>query len=85
MFLDSPEDVAEGITETTQTFQSRYNSINVAIGGIPSSVGSWSINRVLIIEVNKTLKGKCSKSLFIYIGFGSCWTFENASWLMALG
>ena len=29
-----PEDIADGIVEIAQTFQSSYNSINIAIGGI---------------------------------------------------
>ena len=40
---------------------------------------SWSINRVLIKEVNQILKANCSKSFFIYIGYDSCWTFANGS------
>ena len=40
---------------------------------------SWSINWVLIKEVNQILKAKCSKSFFIYIGYDSCWTFANDS------
>ena len=41
--------------------------------------GSWSINRVLIKEVNKILKMKCSKSFFTYISYDSCWTVANGS------
>ena len=79
LFQDSPEDIADGIVEIVQTFQSSYNSINIAIGGILPCDASWSINWVLIIEVNQTLNAKCSKSFFIYIGYDSCWTFANGS------
>ena len=48
LFQDSPEDIADGIIEIVQTFQSKYNSINIAIGGILSHDASWSINWVLI-------------------------------------
>ena len=41
--------------------------------------GSWSINRVLIKEVNEILKVKCSKSFFTYISYDSCWTVANGS------
>ena len=77
LFQDSPEDIANGIVEIVQTFQSNYNSINIAIGGILPRDSSWSINRVLINEVNQILKAKCSKSFFIYISYDSCWTFAN--------
>ena len=79
LFQDSPEDIADGIAEIAQTFQSSYNLINIAIGGILSLDASWCINRVLIKEVNQILKAKCFKSFFIYIGYDSCWTFANGS------
>ena len=62
-----------------QTFQSSYNSINIAIGGILPRDGSWSINRVLIKEINQILKAKCSKSFFIYISYDSCLAFAHGS------
>ena len=80
MFQDSPEDIVDGIVEIVQTFQSSYKSINIVIGSIilPRDA-SWSINQVFIKEVNHILKAKCSKSLFIYIGYDSCWIFANGS------
>ena len=62
-----------------QTFQSSYKSINIVIGSILPRDASWSINQVFIKEVNHILKAKCSKSLFIYIGYDSCWIFANGS------
>ena len=79
MFQDSPEDIPDGNVEIAQTFQSSYNSINIAIGGLLPHDASWSINRVLIKEVKQILKAKCSKSFFIYIGHDRCWTFANGS------
>ena len=80
MFQDSPEDTADSIVEIAQTFQSSYNSINIAIGGILACDASWSINWVLIKEVNQILKAKCYKLFFIYIVYkDSCWTFANGS------
>ena len=79
LFQDSHEDIADGIVEIAQSFQSSYNSIDIAIGGIFSRDASWSINWVLIKKVNQILKAKCSKSFFIYIGYYSCWTFANGS------
>ena len=79
MFQDSLEDIADGIVEIALTCQSSYNSINIAIGGMLPRDASWSINRVLIKEVNQILKAKCSKSFFIYISYDSCWTFANGS------
>ena len=81
LFQDSSEDIADGILEIAQTFQSSYNSINIANGGILPRDASWSINWVLIKEVNQILKAKCSKSFFIYVGYDSCWTFTNGTHL----
>ena len=58
LFQDSPEDIADVIVEIAQTFQSSYNSIDIAIVGILPRDASWSINRVLIKEVNQILKAK---------------------------
>ena len=76
---DSPEDIADGIIEIAQTFQSSYNLINIAIGGILPRDASWSINRVLIKEVNQILNAECFKSFFIKIDHDSCWTFAIGS------
>ena len=75
LFQESPEQIADSIIEIAETFQSSYNSINNPIGGILPSDASWSINQVLIEEVNGILKAKYSNSFFIYIGYDSCCTF----------
>ena len=51
-FEDSPVDIADGTIEFAQTFQYNYNSINISTGGILPRDASWSINGVLIKEVN---------------------------------
>ena len=79
LFQDSSEDIADGVIEIAGTFQSKYNSINIAIGGILSRDASWSMNQVLIKEVNEILKEKCSRLFFIYISYDSCWTVANGS------
>ena len=79
MFQDSPEDIADGVIVIAEKFQSKYNSINIAIGGILPRDASWSINRVLIKKVNKISKEKCSRLFFIYISYDSCWTVANGS------
>ena len=65
--------------EIAQTSQSKYNSINIVIGGILPRDASWSIDQVLIKEVNEILKPKCSKSFFIYISYHNCWTVADGS------
>ena len=67
LFQDSPEGIADGTIEIAKTFQSSYDSINIAIGGILPRDASWSVNRVLIKEISKILKAKSSKSFLIYI------------------
>ena len=77
VFQDSSEDITDGIIEIAQTFQSNHNLINIAIGGILGHDASWSINQVLIKEVNKLLKAKYFKSFFKCISYNSCWTLAN--------
>ena len=79
LFQVSPKDIVDGIIEITQIFQSKYNSINIAIGGMLLRDTSCSINQVLIKEVNEILKAKSSKSFFIHISYDSCWTVANGS------
>ena len=79
LFQDSPEEIEDGIIEIAQTFRSKYNSINIAIGGTLPRDASWSINRVRIKEVNEMLKAKCSKLFFTYISYDSYWTVANVS------
>ena len=79
LFQDSPEDIADGVIEIAETFQSKYNSINIAIGGILPRDATWSINRVLIKEANEISKEKCSRLFLIYISYDSCWTVANGS------
>ena len=57
LLQDSPQNIADSVIEISVTFQSKYNSINIAIGGIHPGDASWSIiNLVLIKEVNEILK-----------------------------
>ena len=79
LFQDPPEEIADGIIKILQTFQSNYNSINIAIGGILPRDASGSISWVLAKQVNEILKAKCSKSLLIYISKDSFRTFANSS------
>ena len=79
LFQDLPEDIADGLIEIVETFQSKYNSIIIAIGGILPRDASWLINRVFIKEVNEILKEKCSWLFFIYINYDSCWAVANGS------
>ena len=48
LFQDSLEDIADGIAEIAKAFQSSYNSIKIAIGGILPRDASWSVKRVLM-------------------------------------
>ena len=67
LFQNSPEDIADDVMEISETFQSKYNSISIVIGGIIPGDASWSINRVFLKEVNEILKEKCSRLFVIYI------------------
>ena len=68
LFLDSPEDIADSIIEIVQTFQCSCNSINIAIGGIIPRDSSWSINRVLIKEINEIPSNSLYTSATIVFG-----------------
>ena len=76
LFQDSPTDIADSVIEIAETFQSKYNSINIAIGGILPRDASWSINRVLIKEFNEILKEKCSRLFLAHL------TQTSSFWIM---
>ena len=61
--LSSPVD---DIVEIAQSFQSNYDSINIATDGVLPRDDSWSIYRMFIkdIFINEILKTKCSQSFF---------------------
>ena len=54
-----------------------FHSINMSIYGIIPRDDCWSIAPVLIKEVNKILKVKCSEWFFTYISHDSCWAVAN--------
>ena len=65
LFQDSPEDIADGVLEIAETFQSKYNSINIAISGILPRVARWSINRVLIPMKNVSGCSSCISAMIV--------------------
>ena len=68
LFQDSPEDIADGVIEIAETFQCKYNSINIAIGGILPRDASWSIILYIYISYDScwTIEnGSLNPDLFI--------------------
>ena len=53
LFQDPSEEIADGIIKILQTFQSNYNSINIAIGGILPRDASCPVNWVVIKRSTK--------------------------------
>ena len=79
LLLNSPKYIADGILETTRSFEMNYSCVNVIICGILPRDYSWSVNRVSIKRVNQILKLECCESSYTYASHGRGWTLADGS------
>ena len=77
LFTDSPMDIADCIVNIGSCLRERSSRINVFICGLIPGGESWSVNRVLIKDVNKFLKYLCLKHDFSFIGQSNGWALPN--------
>ena len=71
--IDTPRDIAACIISIGSILQKKSSDINVSIYGLIPRDEGWSVNRVLINEVNEILAG------FAFIFQDHGWTFANGS------
>ena len=77
IFNDSPYDIVDGIIKIASTFEKIYPNSSIYISGLLPRDESWSVNRVTIDEINKSLQFQCIREGFIYIDQSICWTYKN--------
>ena len=79
LFTDSLLDVADCIVKIGSCLCEKSSSVNIFICGLIPRDESWSVNKVLIEEVNRILKYLCLKHDFYYIEQSNDWTLSNGN------
>ena len=74
---DSPYDIAQGLIAIGSVFKNQSSNPNISICGILPRDESFSINRLIINEVNDLLKSKCLVKSFHFINQNNGWTLNN--------
>ena len=77
--IDSPYDIAQGLIAIGSVFKSQSSNPNIFICGILPRDESFSINRLIINEVNDLLKSKCLVKSFHFINQNNGWTLNNGA------
>ena len=77
LFTDSLIDIADCIVNIDSCLREKSSSINDFICGFIPRHDSWSVNRVLIKDVNRILKYFCLKYDFSFIDQSNYWTLPN--------
>ena len=79
IFTDFPTDIADCIVNSGSCLREISSNINVFICVlIPRDVG-WSVNRVLIKDVNRILEYLCLKHDFSFIDQSNGWTLPDGN------
>ena len=79
LYTDSPTDIADCIVNIGSCLREISSNINVFICGLIPRDEGWSVNRVLIKDVNRILKYLCLKHDFSFIDQSNGWTLPNGS------
>ena len=74
---DSPYDIAQCLTDIGVCFWNRSSKIKLFISGILPKDERYSLNRMLIKEINTILKCKCAFHSFNFIEQEQGWTDNN--------
>ena len=77
--FDTSRDIADCIISIASIFQKKSSVINVSVCGLIPHDECWSVNRVIINEVNEILKHQCNINGFAFIFQDHGWTFANGS------
>ena len=77
--IDTPRDIADCIIRITSIFQKKSSGINVSVCSLIPCDECWSVNKVIINEVNKILKHQCNINDFAVIFQDHGQTFANGS------
>ena len=74
---DSPYDIAQGLIAIGSVFKNQSSNPNIFICGLLPRDESFSINRLIINEVNDLLKSKCLVKSFHFINQNNGWALNN--------
>ena len=77
LFTDSPVDIADCIVKIGSCLREKSSSVNIFICGLIPRDESWSVNKVLIKDVNRIFRYLCLKHDFSYIDQSNGWTLPN--------
>ena len=77
--IDTPRDIADCIISIGSILLKKSSGINVIICSLILRDEGWSVNRVLVNEVNEILKHQCNINGFAFIFQNHGWTFVNGS------
>ena len=76
---DSRDDIAQGLIAISSVFKNQPSDPNIFICGILPRDESFSINRLILNEVNDLLKSKCAVKSFHFIDQNNGWTLNNGA------
>ena len=76
--IDTSRDTADCIVSIGSTFRKKSDNINVSVRGLIPRDEVWSVNSVVINEVNEILKYQCNINSVAFI-------FEDCGWNLANG
>ena len=74
---DLPHDIFQGLIAIGSSFKIRFNNPNIFICGLLSRDECFSINKVIVDEINELLRFKCSVNSFHFIDQSKWWTLKN--------
>ena len=78
-YKDPPYDIVQGLIAIGSVFRNQSSNADIFICGILPRDESFSINRLIINEVNDLLKCKCLVKNFHSINQSNGWTLNNGA------
>ena len=76
---DPPYELAQGLIAIGSSFKNRFDSPDIFICGLLPRDVYFSINRVIIADINDRLSFKCSVNNFHFIDQSNGWTLNNVT------
>ena len=76
---DPPYDIVQGLIAIGSVFKNQRSNPNIFICGIFPHDESFSVNRLIINEVNNLPKSKCLVKSFYFINQSNGWTLNNGA------
>ena len=81
---DPPYELAQGLIAIGSSFKNRFDSPDIFICGLLPRDVYFSINRVIIADINDRLSFKCSVNNFHFIDQSNGWTLNKGTLNLSL-